>query len=307
MPVGKLKAAWETTRYYVGGVYNRADRHHVFLASGGLAFSLLICMVPLVLIVFAVIGLLLTRESITDDIVGFIDNAIPYPEYADFIKEIVLKRIREFTMYKRLAGALGFFGLLFASSGLFGAMRTILNQVYKINDSESILVSKLRDFGLILMVLAYFLLSTTVFPLLSVVTRLTEEIAVLAPFDTGLVVGVVIWAGQFVLITLAFLFIFYMVPTRRPPKRAALASALATAILWVIAKELFGFYLANAVNLQRIYGAYLVGIAVVFWIYYSSIVFILGAEFGQLVHERHQQIKPPKRGRHRFFPWDLDD
>lgn len=302
-----MKSIWQTVKYYIGGVYNRADDHHIFLVSGGLAFSLLICMVPLVLIVFAVVGLLLTRESITQDITNFIDQAIPYPEYAEFLKDIVLQRIKEFTMYKRLAGALGFFGLLFASSGLFGAMRTILHQIYKTQTDESIFVSKLRDFGLVLMVLTYFLLSTTVFPLLSVVHRLTEKIAVLAPFDPGLLVDSAIWLGQFVLIMLAFLFIFYMVPSKRPPKRAAFASAMATAILWVVAKELFGFYLANAANLRRIYGAYLVGIAVVFWIYYSSIVFVIGAEFGQLLHERHHQIKPPGRSKFRFFPWDLDD
>ncbi len=264
-------------------------------------------MVPLVLIIFAVVGMLLTRESITDDIVGLIERAIPYPEIADFLTDIVLERIREFTMYKRLAGILGFFGLLFASSGLFGAMRTILNQVYKIDSEESIFVSKLRDFGLVVMVLAYFLLSTTVFPLLSVVTRLTEKIAVLAPFDPGLIISMALWVGQFILIAAAFLFIFYMVPTKRPPKRAAFASAIATAILWVLAKELFGFYLANAANLQRIYGAYLVGIAIFFWIYYSSIVLVIGAEFGQLLHERHHLVKPPGRGKFRFFSWDLDD
>jgi len=38
--------------------------------------------------------------------------------------------------------------------------------------------------------------------------------------------------------------------------------------------------------MTRVYGAYTLLIAVVFWIYYSAVVFIVGAEIGQLYRER---------------------
>ena len=84
----------------------------------------------------------------------------------------------------------------------------------------------------------------------------------------------------------ATILMYVFVPERRTPLRVAVLSAVATAVLWSAAQYLFGVYIQHAVNLRRIYGAYLMAIAVVFWVYYSSLVFILGAEFGQLSRRR---------------------
>jgi uncharacterized BrkB/YihY/UPF0761 family membrane protein len=40
-------------KHYLGGLYHRLDEHHIFLLGAGLAFSFLVCSVPLVLIIFS--------------------------------------------------------------------------------------------------------------------------------------------------------------------------------------------------------------------------------------------------------------
>ena len=62
--------------------------------------------------------------------------------------------------------------------------------------------------------------------------------------------------------------------------------AIWASLFWVGAKILFGMYLSNFTTFSRIYGAYALGIVVAFWIYYTSAVFILGAEIGKLFDER---------------------
>ena len=51
-----LRSIREFAVHYVWGLYLRTDEHHLFLMGGGLAFSLFVCIVPFVLIVFAVLG-----------------------------------------------------------------------------------------------------------------------------------------------------------------------------------------------------------------------------------------------------------
>jgi len=46
-------------------------------------------------------------------------------------------------------------------------------------------------------------------------------------------------------------------------------------------------------TLNRIYGTYALIVVVAFWIYYSSILFLVGAEIGQLYRERRIQSKQP--------------
>ena len=48
----------------------------------------------------------------------------------------------------------------------------------------------------------------------------------------------------------------------------------------------FGEHVAT---FKKIYGAYVAAIVVVFWIYYTAIVFIIGAEIGQLYRERREK------------------
>ena len=42
--------------HYVVGLYKRIDEHHIFLSGGGIAFSLILSTIPILLLVFALLG-----------------------------------------------------------------------------------------------------------------------------------------------------------------------------------------------------------------------------------------------------------
>lgn len=279
-------AVWEWLKHYVGGLYNRADDHHIFLMAGGLSFSVFTCILPMVLIIFAVLGSLLKEPSIASEITRFIERAIPYTKYADKVRDIVFSRVDEFIIYKNLAGLLGIFGMFFAASGLFSSMRTALRTAYRITSSESALIGKLRDLGLVLLVIIYFLLSTTILPGLDVTQAIADKTGLLHKLHLDFMTDLLVRGVSFLLIFVSFFFVYFAIPHPRPPKKAIAVSALTAAILWNIAQELFGFYIANFVTLKRVYGAYFFMIVAAFWIYYTSLVFIVGAEVGQLYRER---------------------
>jgi membrane protein len=86
---------------------------------------------------------------------------------------------------------------------------------------------------------------------------------------------------------LLFSFLYYFVPYQKVGKKVIVVSAFWAAVLWSIAAEAFGYYISNIASINRIYGAYALAVVVIFWIYYSSLVFIVGAEIGQLYRERH--------------------
>lgn len=280
-------------KHYFGGLYNRTDRHHIFLLAGGLAFSLFVCIIPLILIIFSVVGVLLEKPAVSNEINNFIDRVIPYEDYASFVKEKVFARMDEFRLYKSLAGIIGMVGLFIASSGLFSSMRTILNLVYRVRSREHILVSKLRDFGMIMLVLVYFLLSTAVLPAIGIIEEFARGVDFFEKIGLGFLEEIAFGGFTFLVIFFAFIVMYWTVPHIKLPNRVILVSALWAAVLWEVAKELFGFYLTNVFTLKRVYGAYVLIIAVAFWVYYTSIVFIIGAEIGQLYRERLKKRSSP--------------
>ncbi len=281
-----LRVAGDFLGYYAGGIYRRVDDHHIFLLSSGLAFSLIVCIIPMVLIIFSALGMVLERPAIRAEIELFIEHAIPYADYAATLKELVFSRVEEFVVYKSLAGIVGVIGLLVASTSLFSSMRTVLATVYHSKVEESILVGKLRDLGLVVLVIVYFLAAITILPVLKIIEKFAGSIEILDRLTGS---GTEVLASQgvsFVLILISFLIIYFAVPYKRPPRKAIVVSALSAAILWHLAERLFGFYVTSFVTFRRVYGAYALILASAFWIYFTAIVFIIGAEIGQLYRER---------------------
>jgi len=284
-----LRCCLDWLNHYIGGLYRRVDEHHIFLMAGGLAFSLFTCILPMVLIIFAVLGNILDKPEIASEITLFIERVIPYEEYAIKVKNLVFTRVDEFIIFKNLAGMIGIAGLLFAASGLFSSMRTILNTIFKVSSQASVFIGKLRDLGLVLLVVIYFLLSTTVLPGLDISQELADKAGLLSKLDLEFLTDFVLQAFSLSVIFISFMFIYFAIPQGRLPLKAITVSALTATVLWYLAQQLFGYYITNFITLRRIYGAYFFLIVAAFWIYYTSLVFILGAEVGQLYRERAER------------------
>ena len=271
--------------HFIGGLYRRADEHHVFLLAGGLSFSVFTCVLPMVLIIFAVLGHILKEPSIAAEIDLYIDRLIPYERYADRVKDLVFVRVDEFIIYKSLAGILGVAGLFFAASGLFSSMRTALNAAFRSTSTGSLLIGKLRDLGLVLLVIIYFLLSTTILPGLDVSRGLAEKSGLLQRLNLGFVTEFALQIGSLIIIFISFFVVYFAIPRPRPSVKTIALSALCATLFWHVAKLLFGYYITSFVTLKQVYGAYFFLIVVAFWIYYTSLVFIISAEIGQLYRE----------------------
>lgn len=276
--------------YYIGGLINRIDEHHVFLFAGGLAYSIFLCIVPFVLILFAVLGSILDSSYMRIQVNAIIETIIPYTKYAEFVKDTIFQRINEFIQYKTLAGIIGGFGLLFAASSLFSSMRTILNKVFNVDVQEHFILAKLKDFGLILMIIIIFFITTIAMPVFEIVRQYAEQLKITSLFSQGFFSHFVFSLLSLLLIFILFLVLYITVPKVRIGKKATIYSALWAAILWEIAKQIFGYYIRHFTTLGRIYGTYSIFVVVAFWIYYSSVVFIVGAELGKLYSDRKYSI-----------------
>ncbi|MDR3627998.1 MAG: YihY/virulence factor BrkB family protein [Ignavibacteriaceae bacterium] len=277
-------------KHYIIGLSNRMDEHHVFLLAGGLAFSLFVCIIPFFLIMFSILGNILNSHNIQTQVNVAIDTIIPYDNYSEFVKKIIFTRINEVIEYKNIAGIIGGFGLLFAASGLFSSMRTILNKVFGVEANVHFLLGKLRDFALVIMVILIFFITTIMSPILDLIIQAAQGWESLSFFKSPIFAHFMLSIISLALIFVVFIILYITVPVRKFGKNSAFMSAVWAALLWEAAKQGFGFYLHHFATFGKIYGAYAFVVVVAFWIYYSSIVFIIGAEIGRLYIERKKML-----------------
>jgi membrane protein len=288
-----LQPAWHWfkafIKHYFGGLYDRTDRHHLFLLSGGLAFSLFVCIVPMILIIFWLLGKFLNSAEVEQQIITLIDTVIPYETYAQFVKSIIFDRVKEVVEYRNIAGWVGIIGLFFAASGFASSLRTVLNKINGTDVDINLFLGKLRDFLVIIIIVLVFLVLILTLPMLDFLISFAQSTPYLQVFNQPIFHRVFTASFSFFIMFLIFAVLYKFMPILKIHKRSVAVGAIWAAVLWVGAKIAFGIYLSRFTTFSRIYGAYALGIVVAFWIYYSAAVFILGAEIGKLFDERITQ------------------
>jgi membrane protein len=170
------------------------------------------------------------------------------------------------------------------STRLFAGIRTSLSSIYdawvrppRTHFLKRFLLAKLRDLGMVLMVLVLFLANTA----------LTTGFAVLRAASTAsgtgnsLVQTLEGWIGQalgFLFLIALFFLLYRYAPLRRVRWQAALVAACFMAVAFELARRLFSLYLRNAGGFGSVGGDASVGAVILFvvWLYYTALVFLLG-------------------------------
>lgn len=279
----------EFFKFYVGGLLHRLDQHHVFLSGGGIAFSLLLSVIPFVLIIFSVLGNIIDVATVEEQVNTLINTIIPYAEAADYSKRFILSRIPEVIEYKTLAGYLGAFGLFFTSTWLFSSMRTSLNQIFGVTRERNAFIGLLRDLGMVLLLLVFVSLLTFILPTINIIVSAADRIQLLEPFRISQLSDTLFSIVSIGLIFVLFFMSYYFIPYEKLGKKVPVIAALWATILWELMRKFFGYYVSDFLSVNKVYEAFLLIVVIIFWIFYSSVLFIIGAEIGQLYRERIQQ------------------
>jgi len=82
--------------------------------------------------------------------------------------------------------------------------------------------------------------------------------------------------------------LYRYVPRRRPQWRDAMIGSLTFSLLWVAAKLIFVTYNEYATVYTKLYGSLLEVILLLLWIYYSALLFLLGAVLAHALQQRTQ-------------------
>jgi membrane protein len=255
--------------------------------SASIAFNIVICIIPITLILFSIIGFYLSGEDISSALDASLNKVVGMtPELKEKISRVVLTGTGEIASNTTLTAIIGTIGILWTASGLFSTIRDVLNRIYKTRDDLFYLWGKFRDIGMVILISVVFLLSFSSTFIFSIFKAVDETFFGNALLSFGFAASVLSHGIGLLFTFIMFYLIFKLVPQGFVNQKVAVISSLTATFLSETIKVLFIMYLVSFANYQKVYGAYAAIVAVIFWLYYSSLTFVIGAEIGQLYKEK---------------------
>lgn len=284
----KESKTYKTLYYYIDRLIDKFDNDHIWIMSSGISFNIMICLIPFFLILLTILGIYLDSNTVQDRLIGYLNSIVPLPgQYKDrFIFELT-EKTKELTTNTFLTGIIGLAGLFWTVSGLFSAMREVLRKVFQVNAELNYFTGKLRDFLLVIISVVLFLTSMIITSSVQVVEMYSQGIfgeyitltlfQKIVPFVLGLLVSFCL-----------FYVLYAYVPHYSINKKIILFSSVVSALMFEALKYLFSVYILKIANYGRIYGTYATIVISIFYIYYLSVIFVVGAELGQLYFEKNK-------------------
>lgn len=247
-----------------------------------MAFYAVTSLAPILLIIVAIAGLVFGEEAARNALSGQF-QALMGQQSAELLQSAIQNAGNKSSGI--FATIVGIVTLGVTASGVFGEMQSALNTIWKVNP-EGTTVSRLiraRAASLGLVAALGFLLLVSLAASAGI-SALGDYVNEMLPFGK-LILSVLNTVISFILIAVLFAAIYKILPDRKLEWGDVVVGALATSFLFTIGKSLIGWYLGTSA-VASTYGAAGALIIILLWIYYSSQIFLLGAEFTQ-VYARH--------------------
>lgn len=260
------------------------NEHEAQRLGAALAFYAILSIAPLVILVIAMVGLIFGHSTAQAHLLGQVDSMIGQQGSAA-VKGMIEQGQKPAA--SAIASIIGIITLLFGASGVFAELRNDLNKMWDVTPQNegglwATIKQRLFSFGMVLSVGFLLLISLLINTILEALGKFFGGLLPMPQF----VLEAVNFAISLAATAAMFALIYRYVPATRIAWRNIWIGAGMTALLFTLGKFLIGLYLGKAA-VGSAYGAAGSLVVVVVWVYYSSMIFLFGAEFTHVLETRN--------------------
>ena len=243
-------------------------------AAASIAYYALFSLFPLLLLMITFGTSVLRNEQTVDQILEYTANVLPTAQ------NLVKQNIEQVLALRGPVGVFAAIGLLWAATGVFNTLARNINLAWTGAKQRNFLKSRLVALMMIITLVALpvlSLLSSTLFsvlPWLDLNGSLWGDVSIYETTLWEISTRFIPWFFVFVM----FLGLYRWVPNVDVGWTEAIWGALVAASGWEISKFGFTWFLSSGLaSYQLIYGSLGTVVALMLWIYLSSVVILFGA------------------------------
>jgi membrane protein len=280
-----LKATWSAFNE------DRATR-----LAAAIAYSTIFSIAPLFIVCIAVLGAQnggLGHQLAETRLLGLVEHSVG-PDAASAIKGIIANAYAK-PRQTIVAQVVGWITFIVGASALFSSFQDALNSIWHIEATgggwKHMLRQRVASFGM-LTIVGFLLLVSSVGTLL--VSSLGSNL--LGRFlggENSILVEVLSQLLTIVIVMAVFSAMYKFLPDVKISWRDVLVGAFVTTILFTVGELLVAVYFHRA-GITSSYGAAGAILVALLWIYYTAIIFLLGAEYTKIQAKTARTEAPTK-------------
>lgn len=275
---------------YARRIWRHSSEDDLLFLASGVAFGVLLAALPFGLLVMSALGFILngSPERTTSSVHQLLDQLLP--QHSTAIEASVNALIDGVLQSRGALGFWGAFAYFWFTARLFGALRSALSHVLDFGTQRGVVAGKLFDFRLtfVATVILTGYLALTAY--MTIATSRGVQFFVNLGLRSDVMGGLEYALGRllaFALIVLLIFLLYRFIPVRGIPTRAAFAGAATASIIFELTRVGYSAF-TGVLSPATIYsGTLYTIISVVFWMYYSAVIFLLGAEVARVYEIRN--------------------
>jgi YihY family inner membrane protein len=260
------------------------------MIAGGIAFNILLYLIPLFLVVLYIVNLFVEPANFQTTLTALLKELLPPTASTETILHEVIIEVNNIIEYSSVFGYIGFAALLWISSTLISSLRTGLNAVFEIPSPRVYFFYRVKDILLTVILTVLILVYSYVVPIVLIAIEILEtNINNLSVYiDLALSDLLKIFVP---LLSTAMLFYFILrsVPNRKLPRKVRLVATGISVVSIELGRNIFAWYISSVSNYGRFYGTYAIIVSFALWIYYSSLILLLSAELSRYIFNNSEE------------------
>lgn len=261
--------------------------------AAAIAFFTVFSLPSMLIIIVKAVGAFISQEEIQQNLAEQIEALIGPASAEEIITIIDNRALGDSGIFVSI---IGIFFLLFSATVIFAFLQKALNSIWGVKPKPKqgalkFAQDRLLSFSIIIVLSFLMLVSLALDAILSFARNYVEA---LFSSYTVYVMDVANYFISLVVISGIFALIFKFLPDAKIRWRDVVVGAVVTGLLFTLGKYLIGLLLSNT-NITTTYGAAgsLAGILV--WVFYSSIIVLIGAMFTRVYASNiGKEIRPKK-------------
>ncbi len=271
-------------REFFRRLWEKSVEDEIFFMAGAIAFNVVVALIPLLILGIGVAGYVLSARfgDPTEAVLALVAEGLPESGTDVGLTELLRGPVSSMVEGRYGFTLVGSLVFIWIATRLVSTLRIALREIFDVGQARGILLGKLFDAGMVIVGVLLLTLNLGVTIALEAAMDLGVEMVGLQGEALGLVDRFLGHSLALISIAALFLLVYRYLPARRIPWRTAWIAAAFAALCHELLKTGFSWYATEVANYTTAFGNMATLAVLIFWIYYGSIVFILGGEVAQV-------------------------